>query len=593
VPRASSPQPHVRLSLRKNGAIGVEFKYDRVLVQSVRGLPNRRWVPGDKVWEVHPDYLQDVMRLFGISDDELPAEVRALAERAPAERVARVELGPIESRLIGEGLPTRDIDVETSFAVPGAEFSPRFKKGWWDGKRHLYSAKTGKFPTGLWPRIAAALEKRGIRWEVVGGVGGVDEVDEVNAVDAVDEADQGRSPNRAQSTQPPTSLRDYQVEALEAALSRRRGVIQIATGGGKTLLAAHLIARLDRPTWFFVHTRDLLHQTAAVFERELAEPIGLLGDGRIEPARVTVATIQSAARLFKITPEGGRGALDPESDEKPAAEKATRLGARREALAAELKAARLVIFDECHHLPADTAYKIARESTAADHRIGLSATPWRDDGLDLLLEAALGPRLAHVSCSDLIDRGFLVRPAIQMEAAPGKTLGFGAGPYPEIYRRAIVENPQRNRVIATRARQWAEQGRSVLILVTQVAHGRILAEMLPEARLAHGQIDSATRREWIVDLERKLHPILIATTLADEGLDVPSLDSLILAGGGRSTGRAYQRIGRALRPAPGKTTAHVLDFFDRSAHLAMHSRARLDLYRGEPAFDVAAHGFDL
>lgn len=107
----------------------------------------------------------------------------------------------------------------------------------------------------------------------------------------------------------------------------------------------------------------------------------------------------------------------------------------------------------------------------------------------------------------------------------------------------------------------------------------------------HGQIETAVRREWLDDLERKLRPVLVATTLADEGLDLPSLDGLILAGGGKSPTRAYQRIGRALRPAPGKAGAEVLDFFDPAPYLEDHSLARLALYRHEPAFDVETRGF--
>ena len=84
---------------------------------------------------------------------------------------------------------------------------------------------------------------------------------------------------------------------------------------------------------------------------------------------------------------------------------------------------------------------------------------------------------------------------------------------------------------------------------------------------------------------------LIATTLADEGLDIPSLDCLILAGGGKSATRAYQRIGRALRPAPDKEEAAILDFFDRAPYLQEHSLERLRLYRHEPAFDVRTRGW--
>jgi superfamily II DNA or RNA helicase len=155
---------------------------------------------------------------------------------------------------------------------------------------------------------------------------------------------------------------------------------------------------------------------------------------------------------------------------------------------------------------------------------------------------------------------------------------------------AIVESRARNRAIAAQAGQWAAEGLSVLILVNQTAHGQELLELLPEAHFVHGGLESGVRRRCLEDLERKLRPILIATTLADEGLDVPSLDAVILAGGGKSATRTYQRIGRTLRPAPGKTHARVLDFFDDLPYLRQHSQARLNLYRQEPCFQIEAEG---
>ena len=79
--------------------------------------------------------------------------------------------------------------------------------------------------------------------------------------------------------------------------------------------------------------------------------------------------------------------------------------------------------------------------------------------------------------------------------------------------------------------------------------------------------------------------------LADEGLDIPSLRAVVLASGGKSETRALQRVGRALRTAPGKTEAIVVDFFDNAPYLKEHSMARLELFRNEPTFRVETVGF--
>jgi hypothetical protein len=96
----------------------------------------------------------------------------------------------------------------------------------------------------------------------------------------------------------------------------------------------------------------------------------------------------------------------------------------------------------------------------------------------------------------------------------------------------------------------------VLILVAQVAHGMQLAGLLPEASFAHGGLDSELRRQYLTELEQKLRPIMIATTLADEGLDVPTLGGLILAGGGKSSGRGSGPPMTSSRQ-PARSTEHA------------------------------------
>jgi superfamily II DNA or RNA helicase len=374
------------------------------------------------------------------------------------------------------------------------------------------------------------------------------------------------------------------------ALHAGRGVLQMPTGGGKTLLAAHLIQAIDRPAFFFVHTRDLLHQTIAVFERELGLEVGVLGDGRAELRPLTVATIQTAYRAVEDLPPPRlpRRKTTDEDDEPPPEPPLELDEATRHEVMQALAAAPLVIFDECHHLPADSFYGIAMQAGAARWRFGLSATPWRDDRQDMLLEAALGPAVSVTNFSDLIRLGHLVPPRIRLASPRPPRIAGGARrvAYAQIYSAAIVENQERNRAIATQARDWAAEGLSVLILVAQTAHGRKLQKLLPEAQFMHGALDSRFRRQALAELERKLHPILIATTLADEGLDVPTLNAVILAGGGKSASRIYQRIGRALRPAEGKSEARILDFVDDMPYLRDHSEARIELYRHEACFRI-------
>lgn len=561
----------VEVQLLKDDMISVKFDYDAGLVAQVRLLQGRRWNRSRRQWEVPLSQLKELADIFSLRLEDLPAPIVKSFKSKWAQKRLGVRLGVLETQIHGASIPVVEIDAETSFFLPGYRFSPRFKSGRWDGKRHLFKPKTMAFPTGLWPRVRAVLERNRIEFELEGA----------------EEEAPATVTFKLGSSQTP--LRPYQEEILERAVSEGRGVIQLATGGGKTLIAAHLIRRLARTTFFFVHTKDLLHQAADVFEHELGIPIGRLGDGCAQIENVTVATLQTAARVLGMRAARVRS---EDGEEGSAKERPTRLGTRKEKIAEAIEAAGLVIFDECHHVPADTAYKIAARTPRAGARFGLSATPWREDECDLLLEAALGEKLCAVTCSDLIGQGYLVAPKIVMELARSPKFIGSRPSYPEIYQAAIVENQSRNRVIATEARQRAAQGLSTLILVKQIEHGKRLLELAPEAMFAYGQLETNVRKEYLENLEQKLRLIMIATTLADEGLDIPSLDGVILAGGGKSAIKAYQRIGRALRPYQGKSEAWIMDFFDRAPYLEDHSAARLNLYRQEAAFKIETRGFE-
>lgn len=80
--------------------------------------------------------------------------------------------------------------------------------------------------------------------------------------------------------------------------------------------------------------------------------------------------------------------------------------------------------------------------------------------------------------------------------------------------------------------------------------------------------------------------VIIASSIFDQGIDLPKLDALILAGSGKSSSRALQRIGRVIRGAEGKTDAIVVDFIDRSPYLFEHSKRRYMIYKTEAAFQI-------
>jgi superfamily II DNA or RNA helicase len=477
---------------------------------------------------------------------------------------ARIEAGNVTSHLDGDALPLQAIDEETSFHIPGYQYMPRYVAGQWDGRKHLLDRKHKTFPAGLTSRVSAVLTAQGVQHTV----------------------HEEPLPESVPITvaEPVIELRPYQVECIEAALEARRGVLEMATGAGKTAVAACIIHRLSHPAMFFVHTRDLLHQTRRTFEKMLGVRVGQVGDGVVDLRPVTVATIQTCAKALGIK-------IEKAADDDALENDKTDIKTSQRRLLEAIRDVPVVFFDECHHLPADCCYSLAMQTKAAAYRFGLSATPYRSDRQDLLLEAAIGPKIYRANASVLIDQGYLVAPLVRFHAVPALHVVGRRPEYNEVFEDYIVRNPRRNGMIAEHARALEKKRVSVLILVSQVAHGEELQALMPGVPLVQGSDPSPLRQEVFGRLERKEQMVVIATTLADEGLDIPTLGAVVLASGGKSETRALQRVGRSLRPSPGKKQAVVVDFFDNAPFLREHSIQRLEIFRTEPAFRVETVGF--
>lgn len=571
------------LELLENGKIAVSFPYNDEIISRLRALTERKWDPEKRRWEVGIGHLNELMEIFRLEQADVEKKLlRAYQMFRIRHGRARINANNLDAVVAGVNLPIDKIDRHLSFHIPGYRFMTRYKKGTWDGKRHLFNNKKNTFPSGLACRVARLIKEAGVECDIHWPD---DPQTDQLVFDATPAPAKPSARSRKTAATPPralTELREYQEKCVAAALQGKRGVIELATGGGKTLIAAHLIHRIARPALFLVHTRDLMHQTIAVFERELGMPIGQAGDGVIDLKPITVATMQTCARAMDIKID-----QSPDDDENLESDK-TDVASRAAELQQFITTVPVVFFDECHHLPADTAYSLAMEMGNARWRYGLSATPYRADRQDMLMEAALGPKLYSARASTLIDLGYLVPPHIKFLPVPQLIIKAGKTDYQDIYTSYVVENRRRNKLITETAEQLQAEGKSVLILVSQVRHGETLREMMHgKAVLVQGSDTTDERHQVFDQLARKEQLIVIATTLADEGLDVPSLDAVILGSAGRSETRALQRVGRALRKAPGKTSALVIDFMDNAPYLREHAADRLEIFRTEPRFTLS------
>jgi len=203
----------------------------------------------------------------------------------------------------------------------------------------------------------------------------------------------------------------------------------------------------------------------------------------------------------------------------------------------------------------------------------------------------MGDKIYVLSATDLINMGHLVPPIIRIDKMPSQANKLGRRVnYNDAYRIDIVENRERNQRIVKYYEDLTSQGISTLILVKQIKHGHTLKKMISEQYdpidFLSGRDASQKRLDTIQSLRTGDRIGLIASTIADEGLDIKRLGAVILAGGGKSSTRALQRVGRAIRPFEGKTHAVIVDFLDENKYLHKHAMMRRQMYQTEAGFII-------
>lgn len=478
----------------------------------------------------------------------------------------KIEIKGAKGYLTGVPQPVfEEIYKRCQYFVDGAENSDAYIKGRWDGYRRLLDRK-GIFMVGMLDRITGILDEWQQPYEI-----------ESTPLEP-----------RNISTSFSATLRPYQQQAIDKAKEKHRGVIQVATGGGKTVIASGMIHQIGQRTLFMVHTKDLLYQALTEFRKFLGEDVvGQLGDGVIDIREVTVATTQTLAQFVGFKYESAKD--ESNQKEKKLETKAIK---EKKALVKDLiDNTRVLIWDEVHRIACSMAIAVAEAVKNAEYRIGLSASPWRDDGADMEIESAMGSKIYVLSATDLIDMGFLVRPIIRMDYIPSQALHMPYKvPYPQLYRADIVNNNIRNDKIIKYYKDFTSMGIPTLILVKDIKHGNLLKERITEEfdpiDFLSGRNASKKRNDTIQELRDGERIGLIASVIADEGLDIKRLGAVILAGGGKSSTRALQRVGRAIRPFEGKDKAFVVDFVDQHPILRRHSNMRMAMYRTEPGFVI-------
>jgi superfamily II DNA or RNA helicase len=346
-------------------------------------------------------------------------------------------------------------------------------------------------------------------------------------------------------------LRAYQTAALDAWRDNDcRGVLELPTGSGKTVIAVGAMASLSTPTLVVVPTVDLLHQWRRELETEFEDPVGQLGGGEGSIESLTVATYDSASlRADEIGDRFG-----------------------------------FVVFDEVHHLGGETYRDIAR-LLPAPARLGLTATFERPDGAHTVVADLVGPVVYDLDVDDLAGdhlADYELR-RVEVELTPeeremyeaaqdtfvdylrssGLSLSSGSD-YRELVMRSGSDPRAREALLAKQEAREVMMNSDAKVAALE----RILARHRGERTIvftAHTDLvyrlserfllpaitseTGASERRSILDRFREgTYTRVVAANVLDEGVDVPDAAVGVILSGSGSEREFTQRLGRLLRP---------------------------------------------
>jgi superfamily II DNA or RNA helicase len=424
----------------------------------------------------------------------------------------------------------------------------------------FYKRNRMRLPTYLHPRIVFSGEMR--RDELILPRGVLDQAvqlleDAGATVNVQDERPKsGRIRARFRGTL--TAEQKTSVRALER---HEFGVFVAPPGAGKTVVACALIARRKVPTLVLVHRQPLVEQWRSRLLEFLSlgeKDIGIVsGTKKRTSGKVDIAMLQTLGRADDI----------------------------REILPGYAQ----VIVDECHHIPA-SSFELVLKQLPARFVLGLTATPYRKDGLQKIIHFQCGP-IRHET--RLAGQGELSRRVIVRETGFRVPDEAGGRAPIHVIWHYLVRDSGRNDMIAGDVAEALRLGRTPLVISDRKDHLRALADEI-ERKTADlpcrvfrldGEVPVAARKKILQELRSALEQrqrvcLLSTASLIGEGFDLPPLDTLFLAMPISFKGRVVQYAGRLHRSSEGKTSVLIYDYVDTSCALALKMyHRRLPAYR--------------
>lgn len=381
------------------------------------------------------------------------------------------------------------------------------------------------------------------------------------------------------------TVRKHQRNAIRKCLKHKFATIEVATGGGKTLIMATIAAWLVREygmrVLVMVPTKNILNQNFKKFKTYIGDDvsIGRVGDRYREyDCQITIGIVNS---LHNGVPLEIEHATHVERT----------IGNRD--VHRLLQKQDCIIEDECHGAGAATWFWTAIEAKA-QYYYGFSGTVETGDPLkDARREAAFGPMRYQVPAHSLIKKGYLAKPKIYMlmDDAIYEELPTN-WEYRDVYYEGIVRNLKYNNFISRLVQELVKGNRQIIVNVRRRSQGLLIRRLLLKRGIRSKYVDGRTSSGEVENIQREfvarqLH-VIVATRVFDVGVDLPLADALVMAGGEKAHIGLRQRIGRVLRPKKHGGGAIIFDFsHDAHFFLIRHAWQRCHVYAGED-FEVVS-----
>ncbi len=451
-----------------------------------------------------------------------------------------------------------ELSDQFTFDVPGAKFSPAYKKKFWDGKIRLFNTQTGEIYVGLLDRIVQFSKDHGYTYEFVDNkhYGTPFEVNEMISKAGVKDYMTAISKHKP---------RDYQVEGVYDALRHNRKLLISPTASGKSLMIYSIVryfVELKKSTLIVVPTTSLVEQMYKDFA-DYGWDVGSFchkiyaGRERETDSQVIITTWQS---IYKLP----RKYFERFS---------------------------VVVGDEAHQFKSKSLISIMTKLADAKYRFGFTGTLDGSQTHKWVLEGLFGPSYKIIKTDELMKKGHLATLDINvllLKHPPNKFETF------EDEVQYIIGHNRRNNFIKNLALDL--KGNTLILFARVEGHGEPLYNLINnnntienrQVFFVHGGVDTQSREKVREITERESNAIIIASYgTFSTGINIKNLHNVIFASPSKSRIRNLQSIGRVLRKGSQKTRATLYDIADdisyksRKNYTLNHLIERIKVYNEE------------